>query len=174
MRLFFALWPDAALRGQFDTLAQAAHDVCGGRLTRPQTRHLTLAFLGEVAAADVAPLVALTRSLPVMPGQWRLDRLGYFPRGGVVWAGSREPSPDLDALHAKLHQALAARALAPRVEESFIAHVTLLRHARRPQPGSLPPLPLTWRYSHLELVHSVPDGSRRRYETLARSVDATP
>ncbi|MHB0775085.1 RNA 2',3'-cyclic phosphodiesterase [Halomonas sp. WWR20] len=168
MRLFFALWPDDALRERLHALAQTAQRTCGGRATRPQALHLTLAFLGEVADSEAESLVALTQSLQIAPGRWILDRFGGFARGGVLWAGSREPSPALATLHGQLQQALAEHGWAIR-ERAFLPHVTLLRHARISHLECLGAPHMAWEYTRLELIHSIPEGPQHRYRTLARS-----
>src|SRR5690606_7323542 len=52
-RVFFALWPDARTAAVLSGWAQDAHAMCGGRIMRPDTLHLTLAFLGMVPHARV-------------------------------------------------------------------------------------------------------------------------
>lgn len=49
MRLFFALWPSPAAAERLASAATDAAARLGGRPTRLETLHLTLAFLGEVA-----------------------------------------------------------------------------------------------------------------------------
>ena len=48
-RLFFALWPDAPAAAALYRVAAESREACGGRLMRPETLHLTLAYLGRVA-----------------------------------------------------------------------------------------------------------------------------
>ena len=50
-RIFFALWPEPEVARKLHALSGAAHAVCGGRRMRRDTLHMTLAFLGDVAAA---------------------------------------------------------------------------------------------------------------------------
>src|SRR3546814_18632611 len=56
-RIFFGLWPSAATAEQTMAWAHDAHALCGGRVMRPETLHVTLAFLGSTPAARVAELV---------------------------------------------------------------------------------------------------------------------
>ena len=51
MRLFFALWPDEGVRAELARWTRALHAACGGRTTRADKLHLTLAFLGEVTSS---------------------------------------------------------------------------------------------------------------------------
>ena len=189
VRLFFALWPDAAtLRALTDWCAQA-HAVWGGRVMRPDTLHLTLAFLGQVPADLVDPLIRLTVERPFTPGLLRLDRYGVFPRQGIVWAGPGDGAPALAEQVAGLWRDLAALGNL-RPDHPFRAHVTLLRNvaikgdnaagkgdiapgesdktAGKATPLPSAPPPLDWHYDRCVLVQSVQDG-QSRYEVKATS-----
>ncbi|EPC00777.1 hypothetical protein L861_13380 [Litchfieldella anticariensis FP35 = DSM 16096] len=169
MRLFFALWPDDALRHELVALARQAQGICGGRRPRDEAMHLTLAFLGEVSPVQASQLVAMTQQFHCPAGQWTLDRYGHFKRGGILWLGSQFPAPALDVLQARLWQALAEYEFTPP-SRPFLPHITLLRKARRPSWASLPDVHLDWRYHQLKLIQSVADGAGRRYVSLAHSV----
>ncbi|MDW5375859.1 RNA 2',3'-cyclic phosphodiesterase [Halomonas sp. HP20-15] len=176
MRLFFALWPEPALRERLAAIAARWRQTCGGRPIAAEKLHLTLAFVGDVAPARADALVAATGALTIAPGRWRLTRAGHFPRGGIAWLGSREASPALGGLHQRL-AALGERhgGRPARVEPGFVPHVTLLRNAQRPPPEwplAQEPSGLDWDYTTLALVHSTQSEGRHRYVELARS--ATP
>jgi 2'-5' RNA ligase len=64
-RLFFALWPDAAVRDELYRAAQAAHDGSGGRCMRRDNLHQTLVFVGSVAAERIAGLEAAAAAITV-------------------------------------------------------------------------------------------------------------
>jgi len=165
-RLFFALWPAPDVAQEIDAgWAAPAHAHCGGRRMRPDTLHLTLAFLGNVDPGQVAPLKSIARALPVAPGTIRLERYGRFDRPGVVWAGPAEADAALLALHAALWQALAPLGYAP-TEPTYRPHVTLLRNTRTDPPDA--PAPLVWHYDRCVLVQSDP-GGQARYHVLAHS-----
>jgi 2'-5' RNA ligase len=173
VRLFFALWPDAATVDALNDWAKKAHAACGGRIMRPDTLHLTLGFLGETPRNLVQPLVQETRARHIEPGAVTLTRFGAFPRPRIVWAGPSAPengqaddgAARLAAEHRQLWDWL--RPLHPaRPEPHFQPHVTLLRNAdTREVPASAPP-PITWRYDRYVLVASAQDGTAR-YRILA-------
>ena len=127
VRLFFALWPDAATLQALTDWCARAHAACGGRVMRPETLHLTLAFLGQVPAGLVDPLVRLTRERPFAPGHLRLARYGVSARQGIVWAGPSDGAPALAAQVADVWRDLAALGKL-RPDHPFRAHVTLLRN----------------------------------------------
>lgn len=127
-RVFFALWPPAEVA---DRLAQIANDSAahfGGRATRRNTIHLTLAFLGEVPESRLPELCALAdgvsgRSFPIV-----LDLLGYWPHKHLLWAGSRAPVAPLGELVSSLRDALRRGGFAFDAEQKeFVPHVTLVR-----------------------------------------------
>ena len=75
-RLFFALWPDTAVRDELYRAAQAAHDGSGGRLMRRDNLHQTLVFVGSVAAERIAGLEAAAAAImvPAFKLAWGTDR----------------------------------------------------------------------------------------------------
>ncbi|GHB00867.1 RNA 2',3'-cyclic phosphodiesterase [Modicisalibacter luteus] len=169
-RLFFALWPDDSVRTHLAGLAEQARHRCGGRRTADDKLHLTLAFLGDVSPPQVDELIALTQQLTGPEGTWTLDRLGHFPRGGIVWAGSEAVPEQLLDFQAELWASLATLGFIPP-QRPFRPHVTLLRQARQRASHDIAAghLPLAWTYHRAALVHSAVDGPRRRYVTLAQT-----
>lgn len=151
--------------------AAQAHAACGGRVMRPDTLHLTLAFLGAVETSRVAELAATTRTQRIPPGHTRLDRYGAFPRLGIVWAGPAHTGGDLQDTHDSLWRWLQPLGWHPP-QHAFRPHVTLLRHASRLPPPDTPPSPVEWRYHGYMLVESQPDTGTARYRILA-ATDST-
>ena len=155
MRLFFALWPTAALRAE---LAQRAASLSLARGVRPvpaENLHLTLAFLGSVAAARVPEIEALARGIAFAPFQLVLDAHGAFPRAGAIWLGASRVAPGLSDLVERLRIGLTEMGL-PGEARAFHPHVTLARARERIRP--LPPggtiTPLVWAVDAFRLVQS--------------------
>ena len=164
MRLFFALWPDQAVREQLARWSRELRAACGGRPTRPENLHVTLAFLGGVedarvaeverAAGEVAP-----RAIPLV-----LDQPGYWKHNRIAWAGASVVPTEIEVLVADLRGALAKSRIGFD-SKGFASHVTLLRDAR--EPKEMPALEsIDWKIDSFALVRSVtlPRGSR--YEVL--------
>jgi len=169
-RIFFALWPDPAVAQALDSLAAAAHAVCGGRRMRRDTLHLTLAFLGDVDAAqfDVARAVADEVSHKVGAGgtALRIDRLACWKHNHIVWAGCDSVPDAVAELAEQLGTGLRQRGF-KLDRRPFAAHVTLLRNAQC--GGDLPvPAAFDWPVREFVLVQSRlgPDGAR--YEIVGR------
>ncbi|WP_445004822.1 RNA 2',3'-cyclic phosphodiesterase [Halomonas mongoliensis] len=168
MRLFLALEPPEALRERLGELAHMAHARCGGRRMPDESLHLTLAFLGEVEAAQAAVLVDWVNRLAVPPGEWRLNAWGRFQRPGIVWVGSQAPDTALAALHRRLWSQLEELGITGRPSR-YVPHVTLLRRAERLETEGLSVPALTWRYHRLELIQSITDARGSHYVSLAHS-----
>lgn len=161
-RLFYALWPDAATR----TALAAWQASLGGKPTRADKLHLTLAFLGQRPAGELPALLALLDTLPARAMALEFDHVGHFPRLAIAWAGLRQPSPALLALRTACMGTLAAQSLAPRFEhDRFTPHVTLARQAP-PLPQAQAYAPVLWQASELVLVESLK--SSGDYRILAR------
>jgi 2'-5' RNA ligase len=101
--------------------------------------HLTLKFLGTVAAARLPAVTAALEAAVARVGAFRLalSGLGAFPPGPrprVLWAGVREGAAQAGDLAARVDAALAPLDIAPETRP-FSAHVTLGRvRSRRADP----------------------------------------
>jgi 2'-5' RNA ligase len=135
LRLFIAAYPSAEavahLSAQLAQLAlgRPAEPGRSLRLTRPDTWHVTLAFLGEVPddRADAASGALLSVPIKIkMAGGGRFGR-GKFT---TVWAGLDGDVPALRELATDTRKALK-RARLPFDRKPFRPHVTLARPGDR-------------------------------------------
>ena len=166
MRLFFALWPDDATRGALAARLRTLHGLCGGRPTRPEAVHLTLAFLGDTDAARLEALLAAAASVPLRPFILTLDQAGFWTHNKIAWVGATRSPPELDDLVTALRRTLAENAF-PFDPKPFVAHITLVRKGR---PGfQLPAFaPLQWPVREFVLVRSVPTAAGSDYSICGR------
>lgn len=156
-RLFFALWLDEpAARAAHRAACEVAERI-GGRAMRPESLHLTLAFLGNTPEERITPLLRLAETLATSAPAFtlQLDYLGYWPRKHLVWASCRRPATPLGNLAGGLTALLRADDF-PTDPRPFHPHVTLLRNVRASEPalGDLPPI--TCAASQFRLVESIP------------------
>lgn len=86
-RLFFALWPAPQDASAMMAWVNDAHALCGGRIMRQDTLHLTLAFLGSTPQNRVEQLVQAAPTWQAPSGQVVLSRFGRFQGPRIVWAG---------------------------------------------------------------------------------------
>jgi 2'-5' RNA ligase len=160
-RLFFALWPDPDVRNALTAL----QDGVPGRAVHPADLHLTLAFLGQQPESLLPTLEEVLAHLPRTEITLSLDRVGYFARNRVVWAGAHAPPPGLPELYAQIKQGLAVHAVPWRDEREYKPHVTLVRDAAAPQ--DLVFTPIAWRARQVALVQSQTHAEGPRYRILA-------
>ena len=131
LRLFVAIELPAEVRQALlrvqDDLRRAGADRL--RWVRPEGVHLTLKFLGEVAAERVDAVEAALRSaIEPFELRLRLATLGGFggARLRVVWVGLEGDVEPLAALAEQIERALTPLGF-PRERRPFAAHLTLAR-----------------------------------------------
>jgi 2'-5' RNA ligase len=164
VRLFFALWPDDGVRAQLTRWGRELHAVCGGRPTRPENLHLTLAFLGSVEDARVAEVERAAAEVSPCTALLVLDQPGYWKHNRIAWTGASTVPGELDVMVAELRSALA-RSNIDFDAKQFVSHVTLVRDAR--EPKAMPALePIRWKLDAFALVRSVSQPRGSRYEVL--------
>ncbi|MEW6689228.1 MAG: RNA 2',3'-cyclic phosphodiesterase [Pseudomonadota bacterium] len=155
MRLFFALWPPRAAADALHAWATQVRRASGGRVTRPATIHLTLAFLGEVEETALPDL----RNLRIEAEKLNLpiEQARYWAHNRIVWVGPKETPASLATLSKTLKEE----------KRPFAAHITLIRKAR--DPGPLPALPkIEWPVNEVMLVRSHLSSEGSSYEVLQR------
>jgi RNA 2',3'-cyclic 3'-phosphodiesterase len=164
VRLFFALWPDEEVRAQLAHWSRELHAVCGGRPTRDENLHLTLAFLGGVEEARAAEVERAASEVPPRVATLVLDRPGYWKHNRIAWAGASVVPLELESFVSELRGALVKSQI-PFDAKTFASHVTLLRDAR--EARAMPALaPIEWRLAGFALVQSVRLPQGNRYEIL--------
>jgi 2'-5' RNA ligase len=166
LRLFFALWPDDATRAALMRL----QTMMQGQMTRYENLHVTLAFLGQQPAALVPELKQILERLPRADMTLTLDRIGYFTRKRIAWAGTHQAPENLLTLQQQLADALARLGLATDTRNDFKPHVTLARDAAPPPDTSF--TPIVWHIGRIALVKSETLSTGASYEVLAsRPID---
>lgn len=165
-RLFFALWPDATVSGRLDAQGRQLRDECRGRLTRRETLHLTLAFLGDVDRQRIAELGAIAAQIDAPAFVLQLDVLGSWTRNRIAWAGCSETPGALQDLAAALAERLRAAGIELE-RRPFRAHITLLRKIASPFPAR-GIAPIAWRADEFVLVESVRTAEGARYQVIGR------
>lgn len=164
-RLFFALWPDPAVRRALAGLGREA--AAGrGRPVHPEDLHLTLVFLGSVAPERLEQVTAAAGRVRFQPFELRLDHYGWWPRPRVLWCAPAEVPPPLPALFGELQRELAACGFAPE-KRAYRPHITLARKVSRGRSGTLEE-PIRWPVREFVLVSSRTHGDPPRYRVLKK------
>ena len=161
-RLFFALWPDDAVRGQ---IAALSRQLCK-RPVPDANLHLTLLFLGQVDEAAEACFCAAAARVQSVPFTISLNRYGGWARKRIQWLGPSAPPAALEELAGALF--CAGRKCGFEAEKRpFVPHVTLSRKAKKPLEGPAP-ASIVWHASDFVLAESVSSPGGVRYVVRER------
>jgi len=162
LRLFFALWPDEAVRLELVRISRQLAVPPGAKRLVPDNLHLTLAFIGTQGPEVQACLELQAAAIQVPPFTMTFDEIGFFARSQVVWLGDKNPPEPLLQLAKALKQAQLHCGLEPEARP-FQTHLTLLRKVRYP-PEPFQPAPIAWPVNEFVLVASetLPEGAHYR------------
>ncbi len=157
-RLFFALWPEPALQQSFFEAGNILFKLCGGRRTRRENIHLTLAFLGPVDTGQLSRVQAVADQIQLPIFSLQFDRLGWWRHNQVAWAATSETPRALLDLVKSLQLGLSQEGF-KFDDRRFAPHVTLLRKAQC-RESLLDSEPVSWEVRAFVLVSSTlhPDG----------------
>jgi 2'-5' RNA ligase len=161
-RLFFAFWPEPALRAALDAARRELFPL-SGRPVDPANFHVTAAFLGAVPTARLAALRKLAGPIP--PASLRFDRLELWGKQRVLVTAATQVTDGItlavDALWQRLDRLGYARDPRP-----FRPHITLVRDIRTVRAGLRFP-PLDCRVARIDLIESVATPGGVRYEPVS-------
>jgi 2'-5' RNA ligase len=164
-RLFFALWPDDAVRARIEALARRLPARLGRRVP-PENFHITLEFIGNVGAAARQCLETAASELKAEPFEFNLERFGYFPGSRVVWlAPGQLPAPMLK-LACQLRAAGQRCGYQPE-ERPYHPHITLFRKVARPPRWPIVE-PVVWKVTDFALVESITTEKGATYHLIRR------
>jgi 2'-5' RNA ligase len=158
-RLFFALWPNAEIRARLVEQRDLAVRDYRGRPMRPDTLHMTLAFLGEIPDLRVA--LALECGDHIQAGQAKsftlnIDARAHFVDARVAWLGCADPPGALrDLWHGMKEELERAQftLLDSASDSDFQPHITVARDCLLyPSPKGVPAI--EWPVDDFVLVDS--------------------
>ena len=157
-RLFFALWPDEAVRRAIANLRSTLPVPRGARLTRPDRFHVTVVFLGDfdpLPAAMRAAIQSAADSVRTRCFELLLDHVDSFAHARVDWLGPSRVPPALADLQDALDAALRSAGVPLKSSTPFVPHVTLQRNVRT-RPPAMDVSPIEWTVREFVLVASMP------------------
>jgi 2'-5' RNA ligase len=158
LRLFFALWPDVEATRLLTQVARQLNLEGRSRWVDPKNYHVTLAFVGEVPATQLAVLQQIGRSLCVPGFAISCDAIEFWRQSQIVVA-TAAAAPGLLDLCTKLNDAIGL----PR--EQLRAHVTLARKVTQaPVPQAMSPI--VWRATDFNLIRSDTGGTESAYTVV--------
>jgi 2'-5' RNA ligase len=160
-RLFFALWPDAAMQVALAEATRAIVGACDGTPVPARNFHFTLAFLGAVPESRLADLTPVAARVALAfqssaalsaPIGVTLDRIEHWRKSQILCATAAAESAPAAALAATLASVLTEHGFAPDLKP-FRAHATLARKVRRvTRERDIPPV--RWSFRDFHLVES--------------------
>ena len=165
-RLFFALWPDAAVQAVLAERLPPLAAAVRGRPQRPDQWHLTLEFLGSVPADRVPAVEQAAAAVEGRRFGICFDQVEYWRRARVLCLSASSVPEPLSGLVADLRSALSARGFDSERRE-FRPHLTLARKAS-PAARKRPIEPLEWPASEFVLVESDTGPAGSRYTVRRR------
>ncbi len=164
-RLFFALWPDDAVRVRLRRCATGLPRH-GGKPVPADNLHITLAFLGAVDAATRNCLEQRADAIRIPPFQLVFNRSGHWRRPQVLWLGCGDEPPGVLALASALKGVQLDCGLEPEARP-FQTHLTVARKVRKARSDLLPE-PVVWPVSDFVLVRSDTRPEGAVYQVLRR------
>ncbi|MBL8518608.1 MAG: RNA 2',3'-cyclic phosphodiesterase [Betaproteobacteria bacterium] len=158
-RAFFALWPDASVRERLAVHAEEIAKQAGGKPVKPDSLHMTLIFVGNVAEDKLARLAAVVDRISRKPFSMGLDRLSAFAEPGVAWVGTSHVPSALYDIQAQLYMELENAGFDVE-QRRFVPHITIARKVTK-DVNDRPIDLILWSARTLCLVHSdtKPEGS---------------
>jgi 2'-5' RNA ligase len=170
-RVFFALWPSEEQQTALADAAQSALQAEGGRLVPALNFHVTLVFVGSVAAERMQELFKIAEHVSTVarnsrefgsgPLRLAFDAVGYWSKARIICATASTPSAAASALSEVLKSHLLAAGFAQDLNSSvgggetrqFCPHVTLARRVAHPI-HSIGIRPVLWSFTDFALVDS--------------------
>lgn len=167
-RVFFALWPDAERRSVLADLSRRIHAQCAGRLTRDDTLHLTLVFIGAIERARLPDLIEAAGRVCVQEFVVDFERIGCWRHNQVAYLRPTHAPQALHQLVAGLEQALAAADVAYD-RRTYRPHITLVRRGDCTRvPEETLARPIRWSVAEFVLVESRLSQTGAAYSILGR------
>lgn len=177
-RVFLALWPEQAARDRLEEEGRRLRQSLRGRLTRPETIHLTLVFIGDLARARIQELLDGLSGVQAAAFRIDFDRAACWRHNRIAFLAPANCPEALRDLVKELEARLDTLAIAYD-RRPYKPHVTLLRKAECPKENpavgrvSDSPewgdfKPIAWSAKHFVLVESVPTPDGVRYDVLGR------
>ena len=154
MRLFFAINFSEETKSRLAALRDELRAKSSrGNFSATENMHLTLAFLGECNARQLAAAKAALDSLKIEEINIQVERLGCFRRdGGDIWWAGIAKNAALLALQQNLAEKLKSAGFKPE-DRKYNPHITLARKAvTEAQPRQVGPFGETVR--SVELMKS--------------------
>ncbi len=160
-RMFFALWPDAAIRQQCSEVIERIPGNCVPVALK--NIHATLLFLGRINQEQEAAITSAAATLPIPSLLLCFDRLSFWKKPGILCLTSRDFDQEVTTLSEQL--AAIAKQYAVAVDERpFKPHITLARKVKQAEAVEIEPI--VWQTQAFCLVESCSTVTGVEYRVL--------
>lgn len=177
-RVFLALWPDDSVRNRLAAQGRRLHKSLTGKLTRPETIHLTLAFIGPLAVDRQKSLCEALLSVSVPRFEVVFDRAECWSHNRIGFVAPTEIPSNLFDLVGGLEKTLDKLGITYD-RRPYKPHITLIRKAncpkKNPAGGRVPVspewgdfAPIKWSADNFVLVESVLSAEGSNYRLVER------
>lgn|SRR5512138_1127370 len=165
-RLFFALWPTEAQQRAIEAAMRGRVEASRGRAIPVENVHVTLAFLGSVAADRFERVIRSATQVRGGRFEVEFDQIEVWARARVLCLTSRHTPSPLVHIEEQLRFNLLSEQFDIRQEE-YRPHVTLARDVRgRNMREEI--APIGWSVEDFVLVESRPGRSGSKYTVVER------
>jgi len=164
LRLFFAAVPDPVARERIAAASQSLSLEPGARRVPRENYHLTLAFVGDVAASQLPVMLKVGAAQKEHAFSVTFDTYEYWPKSEVIVAAARLIPAGLQRLWRQLHRELAGQRRALE-SERLRPHVTLARKVSQP-PVLQAMSAFDWRVRDFCLMRSDTSGIQSAYTVV--------
>lgn len=174
LRVFFALWPNAEVAERLHAIARQQHTHLGGCVSRLETLHTTLVFIGNIAPDRLPDLLAAADAVDASAFQLELDQAGCWRHNHIAYLGAKQVPTALQGLQLTLAEGVRSAGFTIETR-AYFPHVTLLRKAAcgemvftDPEMENPALKPVIWSVRDFVLVKSSMSANGSRYEQIGR------
>ena len=164
MRVFFAVWLDADTLTAIEAVQTRLFELTGGRPMVPETIHLTLSFVGEIAPDRLAELITIGNKIRQRSFQFHINKISCFEKSRVAWASSKQVPEALLKLQSTIDSQVV-KAGFPLDIRPFRPHITLIRNLPAPFE-TMSTQEFTWPITAFSLVQAHQNTGGAPYEIL--------
>ena len=163
VRLFFALWPEDAIR---QSIVHHTKPLLTGvhHRIKPANLHITLAFVGSVEKTNLPCFIRAADSIQARHFKLQLDQSGCFSRARMLWLGCRSFPDKLNHLVDELNTKLEVCGYRAD-KRPFTPHVSLARKYHQSEPPEFNDK-IVWKVNSFSLVESRSIDSGVEYHVL--------
>lgn len=166
VRTFFALWPDHETQRALLRHGRDIHRLTSGTLTRLDSIHLTLAFLGEIDVTRIEDARAAGANADFRSFILSIETAGCWNHNRVAWLAPRTTPTELSTLVATLEAGLRDAGFELEARP-YAPHITVVRKARCGRMDFAFE-PIEWRVREFVLVRSELQSAGSRYSVIGR------